>query len=110
MTQTNPPNIPPLPSPTAPPLHPAAQASPPPTHYAPTQDERTMAMLIWLLGLLSGWLGPLIIWLIKREQSKFIDFHGKQSLYLHIAAMVLIVPMIILTMIPFVGCLIFLLI
>jgi uncharacterized protein len=78
-----------------------------PRNYVPTPDERSMAMLVWLLGIVSGWVGPLIIWLIKREQSKFVDFHGKQSLFLHIVVVALMIPMMILMFIPLVGCVIF---
>ncbi len=111
MTQGSQSNVPPpLVPPVVPPPHvpgsPAATVLAYHANYAPTQDERTMAMLIWLLGLLSGWIGPLIIWLVKREQSKFIDLHGKQSLILHIVAFVLILPMFVLLFIPFVNCLV----
>jgi uncharacterized Tic20 family protein len=27
-----------------------------------------------------GFIGPLIVWLIKRDQSKFVDYHGKEAL------------------------------
>jgi uncharacterized Tic20 family protein len=33
---------------------------------------------MWLGGL--GFLGPLIIWLIKKEQSRFVDDQGKEAL------------------------------
>jgi uncharacterized Tic20 family protein len=26
-------------------------------------------------------LGPLVMWLIKREESRFVDFHGRQSMW-----------------------------
>lgn len=47
---------------------------------APTADERTMGMLIHLLSLLTGFVGPLILWLVKREESTFVDFHGKECI------------------------------
>ena len=47
---------------------------------AVTSDDKTMALLIHLLTLVSGFIGPLIIWLIKRDQSAFIDHHGKEAL------------------------------
>lgn len=31
-----------------------------------TQNEKSMAMLLWILNILSGFVGPLIIWLIKK--------------------------------------------
>ncbi|BDS07919.1 hypothetical protein NT6N_29590 [Oceaniferula spumae] len=45
-----------------------------------TQDERTMGMLMHLLGLLTGFIGILILWLVKKDQSRFIDFHGREAL------------------------------
>ena len=54
---------------------------------APTADDRQMAMFIYLSGLLLGFVvgpvsfaAPLVIWLMKRDQSKFIDHHGKEVL------------------------------
>ena len=55
---------------------------------APTADDRMMAMLIHLLGILTTFLGPLIIWLIKRDTSRFVDYHGKE--YLNFAISILI--------------------
>ena len=48
-----------------------------------SQDDRTMAMLAYLLGIVTGFLGPLVIWLIKKDQSKFVAYHGLQALLLH---------------------------
>ena len=54
---------------------------------APTADDRQMAMFIYLSGLLLGFFvgpvafaAPLVIWLMKRDESKFIDHHGKEVL------------------------------
>ncbi|WP_164669311.1 DUF4870 domain-containing protein [Virgibacillus doumboii] len=41
-------------------------------------DERLFALLIYLVSLFFPILGPLIIWLIKREESEFVDYHGKE--------------------------------
>ena len=46
----------------------------------PTQDEKTMGMLAHLLGIPLGPLGPLIIWLIKKDQSPFVNDQGKEAL------------------------------
>ncbi|MDP0490500.1 MAG: DUF4870 domain-containing protein [Verrucomicrobiota bacterium JB023] len=43
-------------------------------------EERTMGMLCHLLGLLTGFLGPLILWLVKKDESAFVNAHGKESL------------------------------
>lgn len=41
-------------------------------------DERMFAMLIYLISFFLPILGPLVIWLLKREDSDFIDYHGKE--------------------------------
>lgn len=49
-----------------------------PNSDMPNSDERMFAMLIYLLSLFVPVLGPLIIWLIKRDESEFVDYHGKE--------------------------------
>ena len=56
-----------------------------------TKDDRTWAMLCHLSGL-AGYVipfgnifGPLIIWLIKRDQSWFVDDQGKEALNFQIS-------------------------
>lgn len=44
----------------------------------PSNDERMIAMLLYLISLFVPIIGPLIIWLMKRESSDFIDYHGKE--------------------------------
>ncbi len=39
-----------------------------------------MGMLCHLLGLLTNFLGPLILWLLKKDDDPFIDRQGKESL------------------------------
>lgn len=56
-----------------------------------TQDERTFGMLCHLAALASlvvpcgHVLGPLVIWLVKRNESPFIDAQGKESLNFQIS-------------------------
>lgn len=61
---------------------------------SPTGEERTWAMLCHLSGF-AGYLGvvpfasiigPLIIWLLKKDSSSFVDEHGKESLNFQITA------------------------
>lgn len=55
-------------------------------------DVRNMAMLCHLssfAGLLiplANIFGPLLVWILKREQSPFIDDHGKESLNWQLSA------------------------
>lgn len=59
-----------------------------PLQIPSTQDDRTMALLCHLGGGLLGFLVPLIIWLIKKDQSKFVDDQGKEALNFHITLMI----------------------
>lgn len=43
-----------------------------------TSDERLLAMLIYVTSFFTTIIGPIIIWLIKRDDSDFIDYHGKE--------------------------------
>jgi uncharacterized Tic20 family protein len=45
-----------------------------------SKDAKTFAMLCHLLGFFTSFLGPLIIWLIKKDEDKFIDDQGKEAL------------------------------
>ncbi len=45
----------------------------------PTPDERTFAMLAHLLQLFGGFIGPLVIYFVKRN-SRFVAFHALQAL------------------------------
>ncbi|WP_238933374.1 DUF4870 domain-containing protein [Brevibacillus choshinensis] len=51
-----------------------------------TKEERMWAMIVHLSALigfiipLGNVLGPLIIWLVKKETSSFVDTHGKEAL------------------------------
>ena len=47
---------------------------------APTSDDRTMAMIGHLGAIVLGFLCPLIVWLMKKDTSKFVDDQGKESL------------------------------
>ena len=44
---------------------------------ASDEDARNLGVLTWLLGLFFSIIGPLIIWLIKRDESPFVDQTGK---------------------------------
>jgi uncharacterized protein len=53
---------------------------------AVTSKEKTWAMLCHVSALLAyfaaglTFLGPLICWMMKKDSSRFVDYHGKQSL------------------------------
>lgn len=41
-------------------------------------EERLLAAAIYAVSLFAPILGPLIIWLLKRNDSAFIEYHGKE--------------------------------
>jgi len=51
-----------------------------PAEVKSSPDEKTMAMLAHLLTLFTGFIGPLIIWLIKKDDSDFVNDQGKEAL------------------------------
>lgn len=46
----------------------------------PTKDEKLLATLIYVTSFFTTVIAPIIIWLLKREESAFIDHHGKEYL------------------------------
>lgn len=67
-------------------------------------EEKTMGMLAHILGGVTNIIGPLIIWLIKKEDSPFVDDQGKEALNFQITIMIGYVASAILTMVPVIGC------
>lgn len=72
--------------PTPPP--PPGAVPPPSDPGQPSQDAKTMAMLAHLLGLFTGFLGPLIIWLIKKDEDPFVNDQGKEALNFQITVII----------------------
>lgn len=47
---------------------------------AAASGDRSLAQLVHILGLLTGFLGPLILWLIKRDEDPFASQHAVEAL------------------------------
>ncbi|MGD9109971.1 MAG: DUF4870 domain-containing protein [Phycisphaerales bacterium] len=67
--------------------------SPPPQESAPQatdipKDAKTMAMLCHLLAIFTSFLGPLIIWLIKKDDHPYIKEQGKEALNFQITIVI----------------------
>ncbi|WML25942.1 DUF4870 domain-containing protein [Neobacillus sp. OS1-33] len=41
-------------------------------------DERLMAAGIYVLSIFFPVIAPLVIWIIKKDESSFIDYHGRE--------------------------------
>ncbi|MBI5974601.1 DUF4870 domain-containing protein [Staphylococcus canis] len=45
-----------------------------------SENERLMALLIYVTSFFTALIAPLIIWLLNREESHFVDITGKNYL------------------------------
>jgi len=73
------------------------------------EDERMFGMLCHLLGFagllgvpLGSIIGPLVIWLIKKDESEFVDQCGKNALNFQISMTIYLAVSAVLTLI-FIG-------
>jgi uncharacterized Tic20 family protein len=56
--------------------------------YVPTADEKTMAILAHILCIIAGFVAPLIIYLVKKDESSFVREHAKESLNFQITMLI----------------------
>jgi len=57
----------------------------------PTKEEQTMALIAHLLGIFTSFIGCLIIWLIKKEESDYIGDQAKEALNFQLTMLIAIV-------------------
>ena len=55
---------------------------------APTPEERTVAMLAHLITFVSSFLSPLVIYLVKKDESAFVADQAKEVLNFHFSALI----------------------
>ncbi len=115
---TNAPNTPDdnaTPAPQTPPPGPdPAQGAPAPDApaglvSAESADAKTMGMLAHLLAIFTLFVGPLIMWLVKKDESPFVDQQGKEALNWALTITTGLVGCIVLLVIPiiqFLACLV----
>ncbi len=71
----------------------------------PTKDECNSAMLAHLLGAIAGIIGPLIIYLTKKDESPFVEDQGKEAMNFHITLIIAyVVSSILWTILAIVTC------
>src|SRR5689334_18509273 len=63
-------------------------ATPVPAVPTTTSDPKSMAVLAQVLGILTGWLGPLIIYLINGDKDRFVKHHAAEALNFHLTVMI----------------------
>ena len=44
----------------------------------PKNEERLLAAAIYLISFFTAFIGPLVIWLIKKDESSYINYHGRE--------------------------------
>jgi len=66
-----------------------------------TNDDKTMGMLIHLLALLTGFIGVLILWLVKKDNSKFVDFHGREALNFMLTLLIYSIALVVISVVIF---------
>jgi uncharacterized Tic20 family protein len=112
-----PPVLTPEPAPPSPPLVPPGSPLLPPITLPPgiapaNPDECTMGMLTHLLAIFTGFIAPLVIWLVRKDTSPFLDHHGKEALnfqitYFLISICVMAVSMVVGILTMGIGMLLF---
>lgn len=53
-----------------------------------TSDEKNLGLLAHLLSLFFGFIPPLVIWLIKKDESQFVAHHAKEALNFQISMLI----------------------
>lgn len=84
--------------------------SPPPAPSgAPASEDKTMALIAHLLGIITWFIGPLVIWLINKDQAgkTFVIDQSKEALNFQITITIAFVVSFILTIVSL-GLLFFL--
>lgn len=67
--------------------------------HTPTLDEKTMAILSHILCIVAGFIAPLIIYLVKKDESAYVREHAKEALNFQITMIILFIVSAILMLI-----------
>ncbi len=66
-----------------------------PVTGSPSQEERTFGLLVHLAALsqyvglpFGNVVGPLILWLVKKDSMPFVDRHGKEAVNFNISVLI----------------------
>ncbi len=63
--------------------------------YTPTEDERSMAMLVHVLSIFFWILPGLIIYLLKKDESSFVAAHAKEAMNFQLTLTILYIVLLI---------------
>jgi len=78
-----------------------ASSAPPPPPVGAAQEDKTLAMLTHLSGIILGFIVPLIIWLVNKDRSDkgWLNDQAKEALNFQITLLIIYVAGIILSVI-----------
>jgi uncharacterized Tic20 family protein len=82
------------------------QSVPSPVVQPSSTDPKSMAMLAQLLGIFTGFLGPLIIYLVNGDKDPFVKHHSAEALNFQITLVIAYVVSFVL-MLVLIGFLLF---
>jgi uncharacterized protein len=57
----------------------------------PTSEERMVAMLAHLITFVSSFIGPLVIYLVKKDESAFVGDQAKEVLNFHLSVLIYLI-------------------
>ncbi len=60
--------------------------APQPGSYS--NEEKTLAMLAHLITFVSSFIGPLVIYLVKKDESAYVAAHAKEVLNFHLSVLI----------------------
>jgi uncharacterized Tic20 family protein len=68
-----------------------------PQGYGPRgpSDDQTWALLAYLLGLVASIIAPLVIYLVKRNESRYVRYHAAQALNLGLTGLIYAVAAVV---------------
>ncbi len=69
------------------------------TFQPPASEEKTMAILAHILTIVAGFLPPLIIYLIKKDESDYVRRHAAESLNFQLSLIIYVIVGIVLCLI-----------
>jgi uncharacterized Tic20 family protein len=61
----------------------------------PTSDEKTLALLSHVVTFVSNFIAPLIIYIIKKDESPFVAAHAKESLNFQLTILLAVIVLFI---------------
>lgn len=61
----------------------------------PTSDEKTLALLAHIVTFVSNFIAPLIIYVLKKDESPFVAAHAKESLNFQLTLLLTVIVLFI---------------